>query len=72
MFRGYGGSLTPDAEPFTLSLMKKMLIIVVVAALAGWAIWHQFIREKTLGEKIDSGLRKTEKAVDNAVKKITP
>jgi hypothetical protein len=52
--------------------MKKILIIVVIAGLTGWAIWHQFIREKTLGEKIDSGLRKTEKAVDNAVKKITP
>ena len=52
--------------------MKKALIAVLAAAIAGWAIWYYFIREKTLGEKIDDATHKAEKAVNETVKKINP
>lgn len=52
--------------------MKTFLIILVIAAVAGWAVWYQFIRQKSLGEKIDDASRKVEKSVNDAVKKVTP
>ena len=53
------------------SRMKKILILLVVLAVGGWAVWYCFIREKTLGEKIDDTARKVEKSVNDAVKKVT-
>jgi hypothetical protein len=52
--------------------MKKILIILAIAAVAGWIVWYQFIREKTLGEKIDDATRKVERSVNDAVKKVKP
>jgi hypothetical protein len=49
---------------------KKVTVIVVMLAIVGWAIWYQFIREKTLGEKLDDAGRQMERSVDNMLDKV--
>ncbi len=50
---------------------KKALILgLVVAAAAGWAVWYQFIREKTLGEKIEDAGEKVGRSVDKLIDKV--
>ena len=51
--------------------MKKALILFVILAAGGWGVWYFFVREKTLGEKIDDASNKVEKSVNDAVKKIS-
>lgn len=51
---------------------KSWLILLALAAVAGWAVWYYFIREKTLGEQIDAGTRSVERSVNDAVRKIAP
>jgi hypothetical protein len=51
--------------------MKKILMILVLVAAAGWAIWYFGFREKTLGEKVDDAAQKVEKSLDNAAKKLS-
>jgi len=49
---------------------KKITIIVVVLAIVGWAVWYQFIREKTLDEKLEDAGRQMERSVDNMLDKV--
>ena len=51
--------------------MKKLVVVLVALGVGGWGVWYFFIREKTLGEKIDDASHKVEKTVNDAVKKIT-
>jgi hypothetical protein len=50
--------------------MKKAIILLVLAAVVGWAVWHHFIREKTLGEKIDAAGGKVERSLNDALDKV--
>lgn len=49
----------------------KILLVVAAVALAGWAAWYFFIREKTLEEKLDGAARQVERSVNDAVRQIT-
>ncbi len=50
---------------------KQTLIIgIVAAALVGWAIWYKFIREKTLGEKIEDAGTGVGRSVDKMLDKV--
>jgi hypothetical protein len=51
---------------------KSWFILIVLAAVAGWAVWYYFIREKTPGEQLDGALRSVERSVNEGVRKITP
>jgi hypothetical protein len=51
---------------------KTWLFVIVLAGVAVWAVWYYFIREPTLGEKIDGASRAVERSVNDAVRKITP
>jgi F0F1-type ATP synthase membrane subunit b/b' len=52
-------------------MAKKILLSLILAAVAGWAVWYYFIREKTVGERIDNATRKVEKTLDNAARKLS-
>lgn len=50
---------------------KKPLIIgVLIAAVVGWTVWYQFIREKTVGEKIEAAGKDVGRSVDKLVDKV--
>jgi hypothetical protein len=51
---------------------KSWLILLALFAVAGWAVWYYFIREKTPGEQIDGALRSVERSVNEGLRKITP
>lgn len=51
---------------------KTWLLVIALVGVAGWAVWYYFIREPTLGEKIDGASRAVERSVNDAVRKITP
>jgi hypothetical protein len=51
---------------------KSWLILLALAAVAGWAVWYYVIREKTPGEQLDDALRSVERSVNEGVRKITP
>ena len=61
----------PIGAPSCEIVMKKALILFVILAAGGWGVWYFFVREKTLGEKIDDASHKVEKSVNDAVKKIS-
>lgn len=44
---------------------KKALIIgMILGAVGAWAVWYFFIREKTLGEKIEDAGQEIGRSVD--------
>jgi hypothetical protein len=50
---------------------KQALVLgLVLAALAGWAVWYKFIREKTLGEKIEDAGAEVGRSVDKVIDKV--
>ena len=51
--------------------MKKWIILLALAAVAGWAAWYYLIREKTPGEALDNAIRQSERSVKKAVDSVT-
>lgn len=53
---------------------KKTLIVGIVigilTAVGVWAVWYQFIREKTIGEKLEDAGKDVGRSVDKLLKKV--
>jgi hypothetical protein len=59
-----GGSNAP------VKSRKAFILGILLGAIGAWAVWYFFIREKTIGEKLEDAGESLGRSVDKVIDKV--